>query len=109
LAQKLGQLEAVNRDLQLKYWANLKLLVQPCTFYAPASADDCAAHPARLRSGTPPTAGSSGTRPAPSGTCRPGRKTTGFPPSRSRSGSLWWPWSGRGCARPLPEPTAASP
>jgi hypothetical protein len=35
LAQKLGQLEAVNRDLQSKYWANLKLLLsQPCNFYA---------------------------------------------------------------------------
>ena len=32
LAQKLGQLEAVNRDLQSKYWANLKLLGQPCNF-----------------------------------------------------------------------------
>jgi hypothetical protein len=29
LAQKLGQLEAVNRDLQTKSWANLKLLGQP--------------------------------------------------------------------------------
>ena len=35
LAQNLGQLEAVNRDLQSKYWANLKLLGQPCNFYAP--------------------------------------------------------------------------
>jgi hypothetical protein len=34
LAQKLGQLEAVNMDLQSKYWANLKLLGQPCNFYA---------------------------------------------------------------------------
>jgi hypothetical protein len=34
LAQKLAQLEAVNRDLQSKYWANLKLLGQPCNFYA---------------------------------------------------------------------------
>jgi hypothetical protein len=34
LAQKLGQLEAVNRDLQSKSWANLKLLDQPCNFYA---------------------------------------------------------------------------
>ena len=34
LAQKLGQLEAVNRDLQSKYWANLKILGQPCNFYA---------------------------------------------------------------------------
>jgi hypothetical protein len=34
LAQKLGQLEAVNRDSQSKYWANLKLLGQPCNFYA---------------------------------------------------------------------------
>jgi hypothetical protein len=29
-----GQLEAVNRDLQSKSWANLKLLGQPCNFYA---------------------------------------------------------------------------
>jgi hypothetical protein len=36
LAQKLGQLEAVNRDLQSKSWANLKILGQPCNFYAPA-------------------------------------------------------------------------
>jgi hypothetical protein len=34
LAQKLGQLEAVNMDLQPKYWANLNLLGQPCNFYA---------------------------------------------------------------------------
>jgi hypothetical protein len=34
LAQKLGQLEAVHRDFQSKYWANLKLLGQPCNFYA---------------------------------------------------------------------------
>ena len=33
LAQKLGQLEAVSRDLQLKSWANLKLLGQPCNFH----------------------------------------------------------------------------
>jgi hypothetical protein len=32
LAQKLGQLEAVNRDLQAKSWANLQLLGQPCNF-----------------------------------------------------------------------------
>ena len=31
LAQKLGQLEAVNREFQSKYWANLQLLDQPCT------------------------------------------------------------------------------
>jgi hypothetical protein len=30
----LGQLEAVHRDFQSKYWANLKLLGQPCNFYA---------------------------------------------------------------------------
>ena len=34
LAQKLGQLEAVNRDLQSKSWANLKLLGQPCNLRA---------------------------------------------------------------------------
>jgi hypothetical protein len=34
LAQKLGQLEAVHRDFQSKNWANLKLLGQPCNFYA---------------------------------------------------------------------------
>ena len=34
LAQKLGQLEAVNRDLQPKSWANLQLLGQPCNFPA---------------------------------------------------------------------------
>jgi hypothetical protein len=34
LAQKLGQLEAVHRDFQSKYWANLKFLGQPCNFYA---------------------------------------------------------------------------
>ena len=34
LAQKLGQLEAVNGDLQSKYWANLKILGQPCNFNA---------------------------------------------------------------------------
>ena len=34
LAQKLGQLEAVNRDLQAKSWANLQLLGQPCNFPA---------------------------------------------------------------------------
>ena len=34
LAKKLGQLGAVNRDLQSKYWANLNLLGQPCNFYA---------------------------------------------------------------------------
>jgi hypothetical protein len=34
LAQKLGQLEAVNRDLQPKSRANLNLLGQPCNFYA---------------------------------------------------------------------------
>ena len=34
LAQKLSQLEAVNRDLQSKSWANLKFLGQPCNFYA---------------------------------------------------------------------------
>ena len=34
LAQKLGQLEAVNRDLQSKSWANLQLLGQPCNFRA---------------------------------------------------------------------------
>jgi hypothetical protein len=42
LAQKLGQLEAANRDLQSKPWASLNLLGQPCNFYAigpwPASA-----------------------------------------------------------------------
>jgi hypothetical protein len=38
LAQNLGQLEAVSRDLQSKSWANLKLLGQPCNFYAPALA-----------------------------------------------------------------------
>ena len=36
LAQKLGQLGAVHRELQSKYWANLKLLGQPCNFYAQA-------------------------------------------------------------------------
>jgi hypothetical protein len=47
LAQKLGQLEAVHRDFQSKYWANLKLLGQPCNFYASAqpfrqmAADGC--------------------------------------------------------------------
>jgi hypothetical protein len=30
LAQKLGQLEAVNRDFQSQSWANLKILGQPC-------------------------------------------------------------------------------
>ena len=39
LAQTLGQLEAVNRDLQSKYWANLKLLGQPCNFYALTPSD----------------------------------------------------------------------
>ena len=34
LAQKLGQLEAVHRDFQSKYWADLKILGQPCNFYA---------------------------------------------------------------------------
>ena len=34
LAQKLGKLEAVNRDLQSKSMANLKLLGQPCNFHA---------------------------------------------------------------------------
>ena len=34
LAQRLGQLEAVYRDLQSKYWANLKNLGQHCNFYA---------------------------------------------------------------------------
>jgi hypothetical protein len=34
LAQKLGQLEAVHRDLQSKSWANLQLLGQPCNFHA---------------------------------------------------------------------------
>jgi hypothetical protein len=34
LAQKLGQLEVFNRDLQSKAWANLKLLGQPCNFRA---------------------------------------------------------------------------
>jgi hypothetical protein len=34
LAQKLGQLEAVSREFQSKYWANLQLLGQPCNFYA---------------------------------------------------------------------------
>jgi hypothetical protein len=34
LAQKLGQLEAVNRDLQSKSWANLQLLGQPCNVRA---------------------------------------------------------------------------
>jgi hypothetical protein len=34
LAQRLGQLEAVHRDFQSKYWADLKLLGQPCNFYA---------------------------------------------------------------------------
>ena len=38
LAQKLGQLEAANRDLQSKSWATLKLLGQPCNFYAIAIA-----------------------------------------------------------------------
>jgi hypothetical protein len=37
LAKKLGQLEAVHRDLQSKYFANLKLLGPPCNFYVPAS------------------------------------------------------------------------
>jgi hypothetical protein len=34
LAQKLGQLEAVNRDFQSKSWTNLNLLGHPCNFYA---------------------------------------------------------------------------
>ena len=34
LAQKLGQLGAVHRDLQSKSWANLQLLGQACNFYA---------------------------------------------------------------------------
>ena len=34
LAQNLGQLEAVHRDLNSKSWASLKLLGQPCNFYA---------------------------------------------------------------------------
>ena len=34
LAQKLGQLEAANRDFQSKLWANLQLLGQPCNFRA---------------------------------------------------------------------------
>jgi hypothetical protein len=34
MAQKLGQLEAVHRDLQPKYWANLKRLGQPCNAHA---------------------------------------------------------------------------
>jgi hypothetical protein len=38
LAQKLGQLEAVNRDLQSESWANLQLLGQPCSFRARARA-----------------------------------------------------------------------
>ena len=29
LAKKLGQLDAVNKDLQSKYWAKLQLLGQP--------------------------------------------------------------------------------
>jgi hypothetical protein len=37
LAQKLGQLEAVNRDFQSKYWANLQFLGQPCNFRAQAT------------------------------------------------------------------------
>ena len=37
LAQKLGQLEAAGGDLQSKYWAGLKLLGQPCGFYAVAT------------------------------------------------------------------------
>ena len=39
LAQKLGQLEAVSRDLQSKYWANLNILGQPCSFPALATSD----------------------------------------------------------------------
>jgi hypothetical protein len=34
LAQKLAQLEAAHMDFQSKYWTNLKLLGQPCNFYA---------------------------------------------------------------------------
>ena len=34
LAQKLGQLEAVNREVQSKYWSNLQLLGQPWNFDA---------------------------------------------------------------------------
>jgi hypothetical protein len=36
LAQKLGRLEAVNKDLQSKYWANLHILGRPDTFRAAA-------------------------------------------------------------------------
>ena len=41
LAQKLGQLEAVTREFQSKYWANLQLLGQPCNFYAPPQVAMC--------------------------------------------------------------------
>ena len=34
LAQKLGQLEAAHVDFQSTSWANLKMLGQPCKFYA---------------------------------------------------------------------------
>jgi hypothetical protein len=34
LAQNLGQLAAVNRDVHSKYWANLQLLGQRCNFRA---------------------------------------------------------------------------
>jgi hypothetical protein len=34
LTQKLGQLEAANRDLQSKYGANLQRSGQPCNFRA---------------------------------------------------------------------------
>ena len=35
LAEKLGQLQAANRDFQSKSWASLQLLGQPCNFRAP--------------------------------------------------------------------------
>jgi hypothetical protein len=45
LAQKLGQLEAVNRDLQSKSWANLKRLGQPCIKLLRSGGEVCYAQP----------------------------------------------------------------
>jgi hypothetical protein len=66
LAQKLGQLEAVHRDFQSKYWANLKLLGQPCNFRAGgrAAADAGVRRSARGGGGAPRT-------PGPGGRCEP--------------------------------------
>ena len=51
LVQKLGQLEAGNRDLQSKSWANLNILGQPCNFYAWGQARSLLAGRSRVRVG----------------------------------------------------------